>query len=296
VGGRPVGSLVVRRNSETLHGLFAMSSSTNSPLKHVHVTGCGRSGTTLLVEMMRSSFRCDGPSHHETSILKTPPRGFSVYITKHPGEAAFLQPLLEVDPNLNGIYIYRDPRSVICSVHAKATNHYAVNFSSWKKEQMHARRLGSHPRFLEVRYERLVVAPKEVQAEIMQCFPFLEPTGCFSSYQHRAEPSRDAVQALNGLREVDSDRLEPWRHHLPRVKDQLMRHPEMADLLVDLGYEVDTSWTGCLREVEACRGQAWESKGMYLLKKFDRWQRRQRRLRKRLALLQATDSEAGADS
>jgi hypothetical protein len=269
-----------------------MSSSANDPLKHVHVTGCGRSGTTLLVEMMRSSFRCDGPSHHETSILKAPPRGFSVYITKHPGETAFLHRLLVADPNLCGIHIYRDPRSVICSVHAKATGHYAVKFSSWKKEHVHARGLASHPRFLEVRYERLVAAPNEVQEDIMGSFPFLEPTGRFSSYHKRAQPSRDAVQALNGLREVDADRLEPWRHHLPRVKDQLMRHPEMTDILIELGYEVDSSWTSCLREVEACRRRAWEAKGVHLFKKFDRWQRRHRKLRKRLALLQATESKA----
>jgi hypothetical protein len=245
---------------------------------------------------MRCCFKSEGPLQHEKSILDTVPKNLSVYITKHPGETAFLHRLLVADPNLCSIHIYRDPRSVICSVHAKATGHYAVNFSSWKKEHVHAQRLASHPRFLEVRYERLVAAPNEVQEDIMGSFPFLEPTGRFSSYHNRAQPSRDAVQALNGLREVDTGRLEPWRRHLPRVKDQLMRHPEMADLLVDLGYEVDSSWTSCLREVEACRGQAWESKGMYLLKKFDRWQRRQRRLRKRLALLQATDSEAGADS
>jgi hypothetical protein len=266
----------------------------NIPMKHLHVTGCVRSGTTLLVEMMRSSFRCDGPSHHETSILKTPPRGFSVYITKHPGEAAFLRPLLEVDPDLHGIYIYRDPRSVICSVHAKAKDCYAVNFSSWKKEQMHARRLGSHPRFLEVRYERLVAAPNEVQEDIMGSFPFLEPSGNFSSYHERARPSSGAMQALNGFRALDEARLEPWRYHLPRVKEQITHHPEMDNMLIELGYEADRSWTDLLADVETRSHEVWGERGLHLLKKLDQWQRRKRRLRKRIALL-AEGARSGSE-
>jgi hypothetical protein len=258
----------------------------NRAMNHIHITGCGRSGTTLLMEMMRSCFRCDGPSHHETSILEVPPRGFSVYITKHPGEVSFLGPLLGADPDLHGIHIYRDPRSVICSVHAKAKDCYAVNFSSWKKQQKLAEHPSRHPRFLTVCYEKLVTNPDIVQGDIRQAFPFLEPKGSFSTFHERARPSFGAIQALNGLRVLDEARLEPWRYHLPRVKEQLIRHPEMADMLIELGYETDRSWTGLLSDVEARSHKVWEERGLHPLKKLDQWHRRRRRLCKRLSLLQ----------
>lgn len=254
-------------------------------MKHVHVTGCGRSGTTLLVEMLRSSFRHEGPAHHETSILDIPPQGLSVYITKHPGEAAFLWPLLEADPDLYGLYVYRDPRSVICSVHAKAKDCYAVNFASWKKQQRLAERARRHPKLLLVCYEKLVTDPDAVQNDMLQKFPFLELTGSFSTYHERARPSSGAIQALNGFRALDEARLQPWRDHLPRVKEQLNRHPEMADELITWGYEPDRSWTGLLTDVEARSYEAWEEKGLHLFKRLDQWQRRERRLRKRIASL-----------
>lgn len=155
---------------------------------------------------------------------------------------------------------------------------------------MHAKHLKSHPRFVEVRYEELVTNPDNVQAKIDKTFPLLEATGQFSSYHERAQPSEGAAQALNGFRKVDRERLHAWRHHLSRVKEQLARHPRMARILIELGYEQDTSWTSLLSEAAVCRHKAWEEIGMNFLKKFDQWQRRARKLRRRLALLRSSGS------
>ena len=254
-------------------------------MKHMHVTGCGRSGTTLLVEMMRSSFKCSGDSAHERSILFPPPTNPSVYISKCPGEVGLLAPLLDADNDLYGVHIYRDPRSVICSIHGKATECYATNFPSWKRAQVAAGSLRWHPRFLEIRYEQLIENPDSIQGVIESALPFLERRGCFSSYHERARPSEDAVQALNGFRRVDPGRMDSWKNHLPRVKEQLARHPEMADMLIELGYENDHSWTGQLSDVASGNFRAWEDECTNLFKKFDRWQRKKRRLHKRLTLL-----------
>jgi hypothetical protein len=95
---------------------------------------------------------------------------------------------------------------------------------------------------------------------------------------------------LNGFRKVDRERLHAWRNHLSRVKEQLARHPGMARILIELGYEEDTTWTSLLPEAQVCRHKVWEEKGVNLLKKFDQWQRRTRKLRRRLALLRSTGS------
>ena len=221
----------------------------------------------------------------ERSILFPPPTNPSVYISKCPGEVGLLAPLLDADSDLYGVHIYRDPRSVICSIHGKATECYATNFPSWKKAQVAAGRLRSHPRFLEIRYEQLIENPDSIQGVIESALPFLERRGCFSSYHERARPSEDAVQALNGFRRVDPGRMDSWKNHLPRVKEQLARHPEMADMLIELGYENDHSWTGQLSDVASGNFRAWEDECTNLFKKFDRWQRKKRRLYKRLTLL-----------
>jgi hypothetical protein len=64
----------------------------------------------------------------------------------------------------------------------------------------------------------------------------------------------------------------------------------MARILIELGYEEDTTWTSLLPEAQVCRHKVWEEKGVNLLKKFDQWQRRTRKLRRRLALLRSTGS------
>lgn len=262
-------------------------------MKHVHVTGCGRSGTTLLVEMMRSSFKCGEDSAHERSILSPPPANPSVYISKCPGEVGLLAPLLEADNDLYGVHIYRDPRSVICSIHGKATESYATNFPSWKRAQVAAGSLRWHPRFLEIRYEQLIENPDGIQQDIERACPFLERRGCFSSYHENARPSEDAVQALNGFRRVDPGRMDSWKNHLPRVKEQLGRHPEMVDMLVALGYENDDTWTIQLSDVASGHFRAWEDERTNPFKKFDRWQRKKRRLHKRLTLLRRKGTTSG---
>ena len=137
----------------------------------------------------------------------------------------------------------------------------------------------------EIRYEQLIENPDSIQGVIESALPFLERRGCFSSYHERARPSEDAVQALNGFRRVDPGRMDSWKNHLPRVKEQLARHPEMADMLIELGYENDYSRTGQLPDVASGNFRAWEDECTNLFKKFDRWQRKKRRLHKRLTLL-----------
>ena len=110
--------------------------------------------------------------------------------------------------------------------------------------------LEDHPRYLVVRYEDLVNDPDAVQDRIAAAFPFLRPTSCFSRFPEGAEIDERARVSLNGVRAVDQASLTRWREELPRVKGELLRHPQMTRWLVRLGYERDDAWTVSLADVE----------------------------------------------
>ena len=110
--------------------------------------------------------------------------------------------------------------------------------------------LEDHPRYLVVRYEDLVVKPDSVQQQIAQQFGFLTQTCAFSRFPEGAEVHEHARGSLNGLRSVDRASLTKWRQHLPRIKGELIRHPNLTDWLVRMGYEADASWESELADVE----------------------------------------------
>lgn len=251
-------------------------------MKRLHITGCPRSGTTLLAEMARTCFRCDGADEHETSVLNKVPREARIYITKLPGELDLLNLLMPVDVSLHGVYIERDPRAVITSVHAGAVGRYATDYTTWQTSHRLAAGLASNPRFLKLRYEDLVNDPDEIQAGLMRKFPWLEKIEDFSNYHQTARSSEHSLVAMNGLRPVSSDRVASWRRNLERVKEELVRHPEMPDELIECGYERDAGWTAILQDLPLREHPVWREKTPGWLKRFDRWQRRRRKIRRAL--------------
>jgi hypothetical protein len=134
---------------------------------------------------------------------------------------------------------------------------YFCNFRLWMDCHRAARDLEGHERFLTVRYERLTAEPDTVQAQIADRFPFLERRHDFSRYEQYALPSAASRNALGGLRPIGTDRRRSWEQHLPRLKAELQRHPELAQVLIETGYERDREWLRRLDGVEprefACR-------------------------------------------
>lgn len=249
-------------------------------MKHLHITGCPRSGTTLLVEMVRACFRCDGSSEHETSVLNPIPEYASIWITKHPNEIDLVARLMPLNKSLHAIYIERDPRSVITSVHAAAPGCYATNYKTWSECHRVAVALKRVNNFFYLCYEELVSEPEKIQVQLMRAFPWLEKKESFSNYHHYARSSKEAVSAMNGLRQISTNSVATWRTHLPRVKEELIRHPEMLDDLVECGYELNDSWAKILQDVPFVEHPVWKEVAPSILKRFDRWQRRQRKIKK----------------
>lgn len=210
-------------------------------LNRLHIVGCPRSGTTLLLELVANCFEVDERSQFEFSIFKTFDTTSGVVVSKQPTDIVHLQPLMASDPHLHVIHIIRDPRAVVASKHT-AIKGYFSNYRIWKECELASRRLLGHPRFLQIHYEDLATDPDNIQQRILQAFPFLQSKHRFSEFADYATPGKAATEALNGLRAVDSASIRKWHQHLSRVKAQLLRFPALQDDLEYYGYENDARW------------------------------------------------------
>lgn len=226
-------------------------------MKRVHIVGCPRSGTTLLMELMSTCFANSGFCEHELSIFAPVPDGEGPYFTKQPNDIKQLRHIFYRDPQLHIIYMGRDPRAVITSKHRENPEQYFCNYRVWSECDHAAQRYTGHARFLSLRYEDLVIAADTVQHSIAGHFEFLKPLHPFSQYHLHATPSAASQRAMNGLRAINPKSLEKWQQHLPRIAEQLQREPKLADDLIRLGYEEDNSWQAMLHdttpEVFPCR-------------------------------------------
>lgn len=223
----------------------------SNALKRLHVVGCPRSGTTLLMQMLSNCLQHDGCCDHEQTVYSPVPAQTGLYLTKQPTDILHISYVLDRDPNLFVIAVLRDPRAVISSIHDAKQTMYFCNYPIWERCWMAIEALNMHPQFYSLRYEDLVADPNAIQHEIMDRFPFLQATASFDDYHQKANPDQNTRNALGGLREVDTGSLAKWKNHLPRIKEQLQRYPQMQYALESLGYEPDDQWQQQLAEVDA---------------------------------------------
>lgn len=219
-------------------------------MKRLHIVGCPRSGTTLMMELMATCFESDGHCGHEMSLFELPTGAPTLYFSKQPSDIRYLDFVLDRDPQLYVIFLVRDPRSVIASIHGSNRDQYFCNFRVWSECYNAGLRFQNHERFLSLRYEDLVSHPDKLQIDIEKKFQFLNRKCMFSEFHQISTPTEDAAQALNGLRAVSNDRVKGWTNHLPRIKEQLQRYPELGQVLFECGYEKDSGWLSVLEQAE----------------------------------------------
>ncbi|MEM7394946.1 MAG: sulfotransferase [Verrucomicrobiota bacterium] len=226
-------------------------------MKRLHIVGCVRSGTSLMLGCMASCFRNDGACEHEMTIFTEPEGTPDFFISKQPSDIKLVHRIIDRNPELYVIYMQRDPRAAITSIHNIDAKKYFADFTVWRAGDEAAARLAGHDRFLTLRYEDLVTDPDGMQQRIAEQFPFLEQLHPFTEYDKFNQPSFKADEAMNGMRPISNDRIRGWEKHLPRVKAQLERFPELGRLLIERGYEADDQWMEMLNEVQAEHSVSW---------------------------------------
>ncbi len=237
-----------------------------------------------MMELMWKCFEFSGRSEHEVALFEPVPEGQTLYLTKKPPDTIRLAPAFLADEALFVIAMLRDPRSVVSSRHPKRGDVYFSGFRRWRDYAVAIQRLEGHPRYLVVRYEDLITDPDGVQSTICRRFPFLTQRGHFSDYPDGARVPETASVSLLGVRPFDPGRIESWRDHLPRVKGQLQKFPDMQTWLLNLGYESDSTWMKVLDDVEPYQ-QAYKEAAPHVLKRLETdfrfWLKTRRYLRDR---------------
>ncbi len=217
----------------------------------VHVVGCRRSGTTLMMELLWYSYTFSGRDEHEISVFEPIPSGQTLYLTKKPPDTIRIREIFEADSDLHLVAMLRDPRSVITSTHKSRPDVYFSSHWRWQEYVRALQPLLGHPRFVLVRYEDLLLDPARIQDEIEKQFPFLERRRPFTQYPEGADiPVEKASVSLNGVRAFETSRIQGWRDHLPRIKGQVEDYPSLPQDLIEAGYETDDSWMKMLEGVE----------------------------------------------
>lgn len=220
----------------------------SNDLIRLHVVGCPRSGTTLMMEMLVVCYEHQGKCEHEETFFIPPEIDRGLYISKQPNDVNWIEPVARKDPRAFFVAMIRDPRSVVCSMHSGHQDMYFCNYRVWKKAERSLSRLSGLDNVVIIRYEDLVGEPDVVQEKIEAKYPFLRRKHRFSEFHHYARVSDDASKALGGVRPVQN-RGPGWKKHLPRLKHQLENNPGILEDLIKLGYEKNDTWQAMLRDV-----------------------------------------------
>jgi len=209
-----------------------------TPTLRVHIIGCPGSGATLMAEMLRHAYRFAGDVCLEQSLFDPIEPSAYPCLSKCSSDTTRLQQVFEADTELFVIALVRDPRSVITrkdkSVGAQG---YHVDFEHWRQSMEAIGQLNPKVRCVQVRYESLLANPTGVQEQIEAQLGFLKPERSFATFNCKSFSARENAEA------------DAWREHLPKLRRELDEHPDLADWLIETGYEANNSWMGVLENV-----------------------------------------------
>ena len=231
--------------------------------RQIVICGYPRSGTTLFYNMMRGSLSNFNFMDDEVSGKKTITQ-IGNYCTKRPLDMFALADIYKTNfknKKIDIIFSIRDPRSVLLSMHKSVPDDYFCDgdyqyfvipgrrsktnpgiIPIYKQMKHVAKALSAYNNVYFMKYEDLITNTDNIQEELSSYFN-LKFTDSFENF-HKKEIPDNLKYQLNGVREIDTSRLTPWKDpkYKERIKDQFTKHPELFDILIDYGYEKDNSW------------------------------------------------------
>ncbi|BBM85074.1 sulfotransferase family protein [Candidatus Uabimicrobium amorphum] len=229
-------------------------------MKRIHIVGCPRSGTTLMHQLMSTCYESSGFCNFEKGIFKRVDASHSIYFSKKPDDLHIIEYVLKKKNNVHVICMLRDPRCVVSSIHYSNPEEYYCDFWMWEKCYDVMQKIRQHPKVLIIRYEDLLHTPDSIQRKIQSFCEELVQKYSFVDFDKYATPSLESLKAMRGLRSLDTSNIQSWMKHLPRVKQQLKRYPQMQQMLELSGYEKDSSWQKHLDHVETSNIGSYKKK------------------------------------
>ena len=250
--------------------------------KHIVICGYPRSGTSLLFNMISASiagFRCE--NFEELALHRLHRSGN--YVTKFPLDILNVDEIINSNPLEKDIYfvaMIRDVRDLVSSRHPMVPDRYFIGYQSslWPKNKQFTEWQYEAPgihavynaiqncasrtdiSFLKLHYEDLVSNPDQAQRRVenFASIKFVAPFSDYHKRQHKhAYRYADRHRAVDTslVREndqVDISRISKWNNpeHAGVIREQFSRHPELLQILIDDGYELDTQWFVDIRDAD----------------------------------------------
>jgi hypothetical protein len=200
-----------------------------------------------MVESCVAGIKTFGRERRALEFAKYGRRTHACVMTKRPKDIFLIQELRDFyashSAEVQFIVMHRDPRAILTSVHFSRPSEYFVTTNQWRHIYRHWKWAANADDVLSIRYEDVVCGPDFVESQ------FAKLTGCemnrpFRDF-HQNVPAGFDGRALNGLRELDESNVLRWREacHRDRIRSLLQELPELPDVLIEMGYEKDDSWT-----------------------------------------------------
>lgn len=235
---------------------------------NIAICGYPRSGSTMLYNMLRWSVTGYSFTDRELSAVKALPGMPWPAITKYPSDCFYREEIQAIDPAVRFVVTIRDPRSVLCSKHVSTGDIYKVSWDrtyfggSASKPLRRVRRkpaghynahwglldwdaaLEALPDPVVVKYEDLVRDPEIVQGWLGEALG-LDYRASFAGFHEADIPEKLAYQ-MNGVRPVETTRIDSWMDHPERIRQQFDECPALHEIVIRRGYEKDTAWIRAL--------------------------------------------------
>jgi hypothetical protein len=237
----------------------------------IYIQGCARSGNTLMRELCVSGFQggelvklskdqAECSLAHVVELLQQSTSKSGALVANvaklfrqspdvprllvasrnYENSLAMDRELLRAHPDVKVLWMLRDPRDVLSSMHPDQPGKFYVTPADWIQGLQLYNQFKDEPQVLTVRYEELVTNPDAIQARIAQSFN-LVPSRSFVEAHKFFPRFFENVRAMHSIRPIDANSVQKWKNN-PQIQQFLEQvfasHPEIVSMSRELGYEI----------------------------------------------------------
>ncbi|MDR0533733.1 MAG: sulfotransferase domain-containing protein [Verrucomicrobiales bacterium] len=219
--------------------------------KGIYVQGCARSGNTLTRELCSVSFQnaalvkldqnnAECTLEHLVSLFQQSSNTIHVASRNYENSLCMDKDLLQANPHVKVLWMLRDPRDVLISIHSLKPGEYYVSPERWIKSLHLYQQFKNDAQVLTIRYEDIVQNPKDTQNKIAK-FCNLAVSLQFEEAHNFFPKFHQNVTAMHSIRPIDTNSVRKWQKN-PVFRDYLQQiftsNPEIPELARTCGYDI----------------------------------------------------------
>jgi protein-tyrosine sulfotransferase len=184
-------------------------------------------------------------------------RGKPRWAEKTPRNVRYIPFIFEHFPNARFLHMIRDGRDTICSLRTHPSrvvvdgrltkvdtwNPIEWGIRRWVHDVEAGLRFRDDPRYMEVRYEDLILKPRETLVQVCEFIqePFVDSLVEFYKVQDRSRDSRHFAPSVGATVPLYAESIGRWRREL-NARDVATTKRIAGSLLIQLQYVPDLDW------------------------------------------------------